>query len=85
MNKPKPYYTIEPDIAAIIRGLMEKCIELDLGNCSFDLYDKYDAHIHLLEFISYWELRIAYTVDRKQYMDMHRITDDGELHYQCTE
>ena len=83
MSKVKPYYKIEADTEIIIKGLAEKCKELNLGNCSFDSYN--GQCFYILEFKDYWELRVVSEPSRdKRYMDIYKITDNG-LIYQYTE
>ncbi len=82
MNKTMPYYTIEPDTEAIIRALMEKCKEFNLGNCSFEYYN--ETTFYIIQFKDYWELRAVSETKGKRYMDMYRIADSA-LIYQYTE
>lgn len=75
----KPYYEIKPDVKNIIVGLMEKCQELQLGNCSFELYN--EATIYILELKNGWEARVK----AGRYLDIYKVTDDKELKYEFTE
>lgn len=78
----KPYYKVESDIEIIINGLIEKCIELSIGNCSFDLYN--GTSFHMTQYKDYWDLNVITEHDRKRHMDIYKILDNV-LIYQYTE
>lgn len=87
-----PCYVLDADTKNIIIGLLDKCLELKLGNVSFNYsYSPYSpdgrVSFYLAEYKVHWEL-VVRCVDKKT-SDIYQITTDPlgdhELTYQRSE
>lgn len=90
----KIFYEIDKETENIIMQLINKCIELNLGNISFSYYAngdniKNDINFYLTEYKDYFELVVKQNVrdSAKLYWsiaDIYKIYDE-ELKYQYSE
>lgn len=85
-KKGNPYYTLDPETQKIVVGLLEKCIELKLGNVNFHYYyspeNTDEIDFFLSEYKEYWELVVR--CKRKKTADIYRISTN-EIVYQYSE
>lgn len=85
----KPYYTLNEEDNKIILGLVNKCIELDLGNVNFEYCalnsQGKDIQFYLNEYRSYWELTVKTKIKYDCFeTDIYKITDN-EIEYDHSE
>jgi len=82
----KTYYEIDQETQNIILELQKKCIELDLGNISFQYYPTKarmeETEFYLTEYKDYWELVVKQRWAKTT--DIYRI-EESSLNYQYSE
>ena len=72
----KKYYLLGVDNERIVIELIKKCKELQLGNISFDLYDKRKGEVkfYIIGNATRWELRVRCYARKLT-------VDEGYIHY----
>ena len=81
----QPYYELDENTSHIINGLLNKCVELDLGNVSFQYYPtpgKDEVDFYLTECRAYWEVVVKNKWSKTT--GIYRIID-GVIIYQYSE
>ncbi|MEG6617465.1 hypothetical protein V6C27_13715 [Peptococcaceae bacterium 1198_IL3148] len=84
-----PKYELDDKTKEIILGLLDKCVELNIGNVKFEYYptpgDSRNVYFALVEMKEFWEL----TVEVKDfsvgnYIDIYKVVD-GEIIFRHSE
>jgi hypothetical protein len=81
----QPYFELNESTSHIIFELLNKCLELDLGNVSFHYYPtpgKDEVDFYITEYKNHWEVVVKNR--RSKTTDIYRIID-GVIIYQYSE
>jgi hypothetical protein len=90
----KAYYELTEQDIIIIKELIKKCKEVNLGNISFSYYStsryKTDINFYLTEYKGYWELVVKHEQKRSgiyfMVTDIYKINNnEAELQYDHSE
>lgn len=79
----QPYYELDQSTSRIITELVDKCIELDLGNVNFSYYDD-QVDFYMVEYKNYWQLVVSQKQGHYRTRDLYKIVDK-QIIYQDSE
>jgi hypothetical protein len=83
----KPCYELNTETRHIVRELIKKCKELDLGNLNFQYYARkgvpFEVFFYINQYNDYWELIVKKSKVGLNcyYTDIYKIYNDNNLSF----